>query len=101
MLRSIVGTIIGTFGGARLPIRPQDDYDELKSKNADAISRGWMLAMAMPWPRDAEKIWIWRVDWEFPSLTAPRDISPLMNMNGLWWKPWRPTRPPSSPDGNE
>lgn len=102
--------ILGTFfeplfgplvGGATTESNTDVDHSAFRLATNEAIvSRGWRSAMSDPWPRDAEKIWIWRVTWNFPSLVDPRAPDPAMNANDLWWKPWRPSDPaPTAPLG--
>lgn len=84
------------FGADRVQSGIEDHYDASRAKMDDAVARGWRSALYSRWPRDAEKIWIWRVEWDFPSLVDPRDMNPEMNANGLWWKPWRESDPAST-----
>lgn len=42
-------------------------------------------------PYDYPRVWIWRLEWEFPSEVDPNGLDPAMNAVGLLWKPWKPS----------
>ena len=42
-------------------------------------------------PYDYPRVWIWRLEWEFPHDADPNKLAPQMNVSGLLWKPWAPT----------
>jgi hypothetical protein len=84
--------------GFRPPIEDVSQRQEpsplMKARFA-AIQRGWR-----PWldPRGGmdqaiaghEKIWIWRPEWNsMPVVTSLAGMDPVMNVAGLYWKPWR------------
>lgn len=102
-----VGEIIGALLGARdngidwdAKAR-SDEQRARRAKQAQAYANGWR-----PWteqfpsgqwrtPYSYERVWIWRLDWEFPSDVDPKRLDPAMNVMGLLWKPWRPSEVPS------
>lgn len=45
-------------------------------------------------PYSYDKVWIWRLEWDFPEAACPRTMDPQMNVIGLYWKPWRPSESP-------
>src|SRR4051812_28952874 len=59
-----------------------------------AFENGWMYWF-VPYstadnPYAYDQVWIWRVEWkELPHLVSPRNLDPMMNVNGLLWKPAR------------
>jgi hypothetical protein len=69
------------------------DTQARAEKHLEPYSRGWRdwyspYGMSFE-PYEHEKVWIWRREWEAPSLVVPRGLDPQMNVIGLLWKPWR------------
>lgn len=65
-----------------------------------AIDNGWMpwvpsymsLFPNGPRPNDYPRVWIWRPgDWGMPVEAEPDHLDPMMNVIGLYWKPWAPS----------
>lgn len=72
-------------------------YDPAYHAEQQRIAHGRIWAMENGWhmweatsPYAHEKVWIWRPEWNTPPKECTiRDMDPMMNVWGLFWKPWR------------
>jgi hypothetical protein len=99
-VEAIAGALFGGGSGIDWEAKARSDEQRARRQKRDhAYANGWMEWIPdymntfpqTPRPQNHARVWIWRLDWEFPSVVDPSRLDPAMNVNGLLWKPWRPS----------
>lgn len=76
------------------PSQGDEQAERMRQRRDDAIARGWSNWAYNPPPLGTERVWIWRVEWDYPVEKDIASIDPAMNAMGLLWKPWAPSQTP-------